>query len=189
MVAVLVRTTRGLTGREVARLARRGSQRGVLSALERLVDHGLVAREEAGPSFLYTLNRDHLAVPAVEALAGMRATLWARLRTLVDAWDPAAMHVSVFGSAARAEGDTVSDIDILIVRPDAVDPEDPRWRAQVADLAEQVRLWTGNHAGIAEVAAGDLPRLAQQQPVLAENLRADSIALLGPPISELVDRQ
>lgn len=116
-------------------MARRGSQRGVLSALERLVDHGLVVREEAGSSFQYTLNRDHLAV----------------------------------------------------VRADGLDPEDPRWRVQIADLAEQVRLWTGNHAGIAEVGASDLPHLAQRQPVLMENLRADAVTLLGPTVSELVE--
>lgn len=189
VLAVLVKTTRGLTGREVARLVRRGSQRGVLAALERLVNHGLVAREEAGPSFQYTLNREHLAAPAVEALAGMRAALWARLRSLVAAWSPAATHASVFGSAARAEGDTTSDIDILIVRPEGLDPEDPRWRTQIADLAEQVRLWTGNHAGISEVGAGDLSRLTQQQPALAENLRADAVTLLGPAVAELVEGQ
>jgi len=189
VLAVLVKTTRGLTGRDVARLVRRGSQRGVLSALERLVDHGLVAREEAGPSFQFTLNRDHLAASAVEALAGMRAALWTRLRSAVDMWDPAATHVSVFGSAARAEGDTTSDIDILVVRPDGLDPEDPRWRTQIADLAEEVRLWTGNHAGIAEVGVGDLSRLTQQQPALAKNLRAEAVTLLGPTVSELMEGQ
>jgi hypothetical protein len=92
----------------------------------------------------------------------------------------------VFGSAARAEGDTTSDIDLLVVRPDGLDPEDPRWRTQIADLAEQVRLLTGNHAGIAEVSAEDLLHMSQQQPALAENLRTDAVTLLGPAVSKLV---
>jgi len=40
---VLAHTTRPLTGREIARLARRGSERGVRLVLHRLVDHGLVS--------------------------------------------------------------------------------------------------------------------------------------------------
>ena len=184
---VLARTTRGLSGREVARLSPRGSQRGVLAALERLVDQGLVTRAEAGASFQYTLNREHLAAPAVEVITGMRATLWERLRGAVEEWDLPAVHVSVFGSAARGEGDVASDIDLLVVRSDVRDPEDARWQAQLAELADRVRSWTGNHAGIAELAVADLPRLADEQPTLADNLRADSITLTGPAVTELMD--
>jgi hypothetical protein len=184
---VLARTTRGLTGREVARLARRGSQRGVLSALERLVEQGLVERAETGAGFQYTLNREHLAAPAVEALVGIRSAFWERLRRAVADWDQPATHVSVFGSAARGEGDAASDIDILVVRPEGLSSEDSPWRAQVAEIAERVRLWTGNHAGIAEIGERDLPGLARERPALADNLRADAVTIAGLDISELLE--
>lgn len=187
VLVVLARTTRGLTGREVARLARRGSQRGVLSALERLVEQGLVERAETGAGFQYTLNREHLAAPAVEALVGIRSAFWERLRGEVADWDPPATHVSVFGSAARGEGDAASDIDILVVRPEGLSSEDSRWRAQVAEIAERVRLWTGNHAGIAEIGESDLPGLARERPALADNLRADAVTITGPNVSELLE--
>lgn len=185
-LAVLAKTTRGLTGREVARLARRGSQRGVLSALERLVEQGLVARIETGSGFQYTLNRDHLAAPAVETLTGMRSALWERLKFAVADWDPPATHISVFGSAARGEGDVASDIDILVVRPDGLSSEDSSWQAQIAELAQRVRLWTGNHAGIAEIGESDLSGLAQERPALADNLRVDAVIITGPGVSELL---
>ena len=72
---VLRRTTRPLTGREVARLARKGSEAGVRKALARLTRHGLVHVEEAGRASMHTLNREHLAVPALEVLATMRNEL------------------------------------------------------------------------------------------------------------------
>lgn len=187
VLAVLAKTTGGLSGREVARLAPRGSQRGTLSALERLVDQGLVTQEDAGASFRYTLNREHLAAPAVEALTSMRAMLWDRLRAALGAWDPPVAHASVFGSAARGDGDTAGDIDLLLVRADELDPEDSVWREQVAQLGDSVWRWTGNHTGIAELSIADLPALARERPELADNLRSDAITLAGPPVAALLE--
>ena len=187
VLAVLARTIGGLTGREVARLAARGSQRGILSALDRLVDQGVVARTEAGSSFQYTLNRDHVAAPAVEALTSVRSALWDRLQAALAVWDPPVVHASVFGSAARGDGDATSDVDVLLVHSDALDPEDADWREQVAELADQVLRWTGNSASIAELAVGDLPALASQRPELAENLRTDAIVMTGPAVTTLLE--
>jgi hypothetical protein len=58
---VLAHTARPLTGREIVRLARRGSERGVRLVLHRLVDHELVSAQEAGAATLYVLNREHVA--------------------------------------------------------------------------------------------------------------------------------
>jgi hypothetical protein len=187
VLAVLARTTGGLSGRETARLAPRGSQRGILSALERLVDQGVVIRADVGSSFQYSLNREHLAAPAVEVLASMRTVLWERLRTVIAAWDPPVVHASVFGSAARGDGDAAGDIDLLLVLTDDLDTEDPVWREQVAQLGDQVLRWTGNHAGIAELAISGLPVLATERPELADNLRSDAITLAGPSVATLLE--
>ncbi|MBA3433142.1 MAG: hypothetical protein H0U08_03510, partial [Actinobacteria bacterium] len=81
VVLVLRGTTRQLTGREVARLVRTGSQPAVNASLRRLAEEGLVHSEEAGNAYLYTFNREHLAAPALEQLAGIRSELERRLRT------------------------------------------------------------------------------------------------------------
>jgi predicted nucleotidyltransferase len=117
----------------------------------------------------------------------MRLALWDRLRAKVADWAVPPVQISVFGSAARGDGELASDIDLLVVRPDALDPEDGRWRAQVAELADRVEAWTGNHASVAEVAAGAMPRLQRDRPALARNLRADAIALAGPDVAALLE--
>lgn len=188
VLAVLAGTTRPLTGREVARLARRGSPRGVLTALDRLVEQGLVARAEAGRAMLYTLNRDHVAAPAAVALAQLRSEVVERARREVAAWQIAAQHASVFGSFARGDGDVGSDIDLFVVRPAGVSADDADWREQLDRLAERVRAWTGNHASIAEVASDDLARLREDRPLIVDELSADAIALAGPEALQLFER-
>jgi DNA-binding transcriptional ArsR family regulator len=179
VLIVLAGTTRPLTGREIARLLGRPSHSGVLDALGRLVEHGLVDREEAGRAFLFTLNREHLAAPAVDLLAHLRSELFTRLRDTIASWDVAPVHASVFGSMARGEGDTSSDIDIFLVRPNKVEGEDPRWVGQVDLLARQVQRWTGNRAGISEVSKGALVRLRKEESPILTELRADAITIAG----------
>jgi predicted nucleotidyltransferase len=186
VLAVLAGTTRPLTGREVARLTGRASHRGVADVLARLVEHGLVDRQEAGRALLFTLNREHLAAPAVEILTGMRADLLRRIGDLVAAWRPEPLHVSIFGSAARGEGDTQSDIDIFVVRPDAVSDDDPRWREQLDELAQSIERWTGNRASIAEAAEREIGRLIQDDRPIVASLRADAIGIKGEDIRALL---
>jgi predicted nucleotidyltransferase len=185
VLSALANTTRPLTGREVARLVGRESHEGVREALNRLTEHGLVDRQEAGRALLFTLNRDHLAAPAVAILADMRSELIRRLRRLIESWDIAPIYASMFGSAARADGNTESDIDLFIVRPNDVDDNDMIWRQQLDDLADSVRHWTGNHAGIAEVAELEIPRLRADEPPVVRDLRDESVLLAGPDISTL----
>ncbi|MGN6274528.1 MAG: nucleotidyltransferase domain-containing protein [Solirubrobacterales bacterium] len=154
--------------------------------MNRLVEHGLVDREEAGRAFLFTLNREHLAAPAVDLLAHMRSELFDRLSRAVGSWEIAAVHVSLFGSFARGEGDTGSDIDLFVVRPRKVDREDPRWREQLDLLARQVQRWTGNRAGIVEVGEEDLPRLRKEEPPILAELRKDAIAVAGSEAAALL---
>ena len=181
----LAGSTAKRTGRELARLSGR-SATGVQHALDRLVEEGLVHREEAGPSFLYLLNRDHLLAPAVEVMSGARWELVRRLRELVGAWSLRSFHVSLFGSAARGDGNAASDIDVLVVRPKAIDADDQDWRQQLDDLAERVWAWTGNHAGIVELPETDVPQLLEDRPPVMEEIAEHGIDLAGAPIRELM---
>lgn len=186
VLTVLAGTTRPLTGREVARLAGRSGHSGVLLVLNRLTEHGLVDRMEAGRALLYTLNRDHLVAPAVELLAGLRVELRGRIVQALTDWAIAPRHASMFGSAARGDGDTDSDVDLFIIRPESVSAEDEQWLAQIDRLATDIRRWTGNHAGIADVSELELLDLDRAKRPILDELRLDAITLAGPAIDELL---
>jgi Nucleotidyltransferase domain len=186
VLRVLAGTTRGLTGREVARLTGRNSHSGVLDVLNRLTEHGLVERVELNRAFLFALNREHLAAPVVEALSGLRAELFDRIGHALDTWRIAPVHVSLFGSTARGDGDTRSDIDLFVVRAAVIAQEDPRWRAQLDGLASSVERWTGNHTAILEASETELTRLTEDERPIVSQLRADAIVLRGLDASSLL---
>jgi predicted nucleotidyltransferase len=178
----LSRTTAALTGREVAALAQRGSQSAIAVALDRLVRQGLVLRETVGRAYLHTLNREHVAAPIVELLAGIRGELLRRLREEIASWTIQPIHASFFGSAARGDGDLDSDIDLLIVHPEETDLENEDWWRQIDRLAEAVRAWTGNPAGIVQVSPSGFAALRTDPPEIVADLRRDGIDLAGVPL-------
>ena len=187
VLVALAGSTKPRSGRELARRAGR-SNTGVQHVLDRLVDHGLVDRGEVGRTYLYSLNREHLLAPVVEQMADAPTELIRRLRDVIGDWKTPAVHASLFGSAARGDGDARSDIDLLIVRAADVDPDDAVWRGQVDALADLVRRWTGNHAGIAEVSEGELPRLREDRPPVVERVREDAVDLAGESTRKLLAR-
>ncbi len=175
-----------MTGREVARLLGRASHGGVQKVLRRLVEHGVVDQSEAGSALLYSLNREHLAAPAVRVLADMRRELLVRLREAIGRWRIQPVHASLFGSAARADGDTRSDIDVFLVRPIGVEEDNAVWREQVDSLCAQIGRWTGNRTGISEVSAAGLDVLLGADPPILATLRGEAIALAGVALPSLV---
>ncbi|HEX5982746.1 MAG TPA: nucleotidyltransferase domain-containing protein [Solirubrobacterales bacterium] len=187
VLAVLAESTKPRTGRELARLAER-SQGATQQVLNRLVIHGLVLQREAGRARVYELNREHLAARPIAELANLRSLLFSGLRQSVLFWLIPPVHVSVFGSTARGEGDIDSDVDIFLVRPGGVDEDDEKWRAQVDAFADEIFKMTGNHAGIAEVGEKELSRLRRDQPAILDSLRSDAIGIAGTPLPNLLRR-
>lgn len=184
VLVALAGSTTPHSGRELARLAGR-SNTGVRHVLDHLVDQGLVERADAGRAFLYTLNRDHLLAPAVAVMSGARAELVRRLREAIGAWGTPPVHASLFGSAARGDGDSASDIDVFLVRPAEVGA-DGEWRRQVEDLADSIHRWTGNQAGIVEIPEEGIPMLLRQGPPVIEEVNSDAVDLAGQPARRLL---
>lgn len=187
VLRVLAGTTRGLTGREVALLTGRSSHSGVLDVLHKLTEHGLVTRVELNRAFLFALNRDHIAAPAVELLANLRVELFDRIRRAIGDWGIVPVYAAVFGSTARADGDVDSDVDVLMVRPDSIEEDEPCWQAQVEDLRRKIEGWSGNCAGIVEVTEARLAHLRdEERPIIAE-LRSDAIVVGGSDLTALLE--
>jgi predicted nucleotidyltransferase len=186
VLMVLAGTTRPLTGREVSRLVRRGSWSGVRRVLHRLVDQGLVIAQEATPSLLYSLNRDHVATPAVIALAQLRTEFFDRIRAEISQWRISPVSAAIFGSAARGDGSTESDIDVFLVRADEVDEDDSEWRGQVAELSAAISRWSGNPASVIEVSAAEAGGLSERQATIAEELLHDAVNVSGRSIADVL---
>lgn len=186
VLMVLAGTTRPVTGREVSRLVRRGSWSGVRRVLHRLVEQGTVTAQEATPSLLYVLNRDHVATQAVLALARIRTEFFDRIRNHIRQWGIVPVSAAIFGSAARGDGNTDSDVDVFIVRPDAVDEDDAEWRRQVAELSAAISRWSGNPASVIEVSAAEAVRLSERQATIAEELLRDGVNVAGGSLGSVL---
>ena len=185
VLAVLARVGEEQTPGEVHRRCRRGSEPGVRRTLARLVTQGIVLARPAGNAVLYSLNREHLAAALVVGLVDLRVALWARLRECLAAWEVPAVHVSAFGSAARGDGDERSDIDLLVVRPQGLGAHESGWEAQIDDLRQRVRAWTGNRAQIVELDRDELRRATARGERLVGEVRRDGIGLVGAPFADL----
>ncbi len=158
----------------------------VAKALDRLVGQGLVLRQDAPPASLYTLNRQHVAAPTVETMASIRTELLDRLRQTFSSWSTPPVHASMFGSAARQDGDIDSDIDIFLLRPTGVSDEDATWSEQLHEIGDSIRAWTGNRASIIDFTEQDVRQMQDEsRPVLAD-LHRDGIDLAGVPLRDLL---
>ncbi len=129
------------------------------SLLADLAEAGVVRRERHPPIHLYALNDLHVAHGAVLELAGLRDEL-RRVRAYLEAWDSDAPAATwLFGSAARGEGSVRSDVDVLVLRPETLDEDNPVWVAPVADLSSFISLLSGNSCEILELPEEELGHL------------------------------
>jgi predicted nucleotidyltransferase len=208
VLAVLAGAGKPMTVGEVATLTPRGSEVGVRKSLGRLVDQGIVRATEMGRNRVHELNRDHVAAPIAEALAGLRLVLWKRFRSALGAWDPKPVYGCVFGSAARGDGGADSDIDLLLVRAPVAGETDPgrasaglaemtagrasefmasqltarqaaEWDRQVKHLYELVPAWTGNPLQVVEMSAFEWADHRRRRTGLFTEINSDGIQVAG----------
>jgi len=190
VLAVLAHTEKPLTGRTVASLTQpHASLRTVQVTLDDLVLNGVVLREHVGRAHLYTLNRNHLAAPAILALANLRHELLDRIRNEVSTWVVESDATWMFGSAARGDADADSDIDLLIVRPDSVDDGNQTWLQQVAQISEHVHDWTGNSCEVLELSVTELNAASERDDRLVADLRRDAVHVTGRTPRETLRRK
>jgi DNA-binding transcriptional ArsR family regulator len=179
VIRVLAGTDGPLGVREVARLAGVSANR-ASQVLSELADHGVVLVDERGAGRLCRLNRAHLAAEPLLALAGLRARLVEFLRSEVATWSHRPVHVSLFGSAARGDGTTGSDLDLLVVRPDSrSEAEDERWDDQLFASGQRIFSATGNRAAWLVTNPSDLRRAVKTGEAIVGEWRRDGIHLGG----------
>lgn len=175
VLTVLAGAKDEFSGRRLHGLVGHGSEAGIRKAAERLVNQGIVLRSQAGQAKLYRLNRQHVCAEGIEQIAAARSNLLTRLRADFRTWQVQPRAAALFGSAARGEASPGSDIDVLVIRPAAVEEDSATWRRQLNRLERSATAWTGNDARLVELGEGELP----QARALLEEALGDGIELAG----------
>ncbi len=168
VLAVLLRTGAPLTGRRVhALVADRHSLGAVQQALRDLDRLGLITTEVIGRAGVHRINEDHAAIASLRALASPIEMLTRVVEETVRGVEA----VIVFGSVARGDAHADSDVDLVVIAPEAWDGR--------AKLQEQVHERLGNDCDVLHL-TGDHFKVApeEREPVVSEILR-DGIALVG----------
>lgn len=182
VLRVLANTTRPLSGRQIAKLSEQGSVGGVHKVLARLVDQGIVTADAHPSATLYGLNREHLAAGPVMELAGLALKFLEQLEGLIGSWQVQPRHALLFGSAARGDGTSRSDVDLLLVHAEDLAFDPSQWGQQVDEVASTVRRWTGNEAGILDIGVGDLKQMIHNKEPILESWSRDGALLAGEPL-------
>jgi hypothetical protein len=163
-----------------------------------------------GRNLVHELNREHIAAPAAQALAGLRAELWKRMRETLAGWTVKPVYASVFGSAARRDGGPESDIDLLLIHPNLPGDKRPpkrekgfwelvnevalgmasqapsalsgdQWHGQVDQLRVKVQRWTGNALQVVDVSVWQWAEMRRTDPALFEQIARDGVTVAGQP--------
>ncbi len=187
LLAALARVDTELPVSTLARVAGVGRTRasGLVAELSSL---GLVDRREIGRTTMVRLARDNAAGQLVDRLGQLQSVVVDQLRLMATELDPAPLSLLVFGSFARGEATSDSDIDVLAVRPTDVDSD--RWADAVATFATKARRLTGNPVQVLDYDLDELRRRAGPRAKTGrafwEALRRDSLVLAGTSVGELL---
>lgn len=188
----LYRVTGSQSAGEVHRRGGKGSPSGIRFALERLADQGLVTSRGIGNIRAYELNTAHLTYLAVQAVLDAYRPyelLRERIRDLVvEHFGDDARSVAIFGSVARREAGTSSDVDLLVVTaPGGRDDEDDEVEL-VSVLHHEVERWTGNQVQIVEVTREQLVTTLRAGDPFAASLRLEVDTVVGQDIRSFLNQ-
>jgi predicted nucleotidyltransferase len=185
---VLAETYEPVTENQLERLAGR-SYAQVSAVAGRLVEDGMVLKEQHGRTYSYRLNRDHVLALGLFDILSAPSRIEDKIWDSDEEWDPPPETVALFGPIACREAAPDSDIDVLVIRPDRVRYDDPAWRAQVGDLENMVEERTGNRVHLVEFDQSELVEAVRTKQPLIESLRLDVRTLFGEEIRARLGRQ
>jgi len=169
-----------LTVSEVASASTRGSEIGIRKAIGRLVHQGIVAATQIGNTRVYALNREHVAAHIATELAQLRSETWRRITGEIEGWNVRPLYASVFGSAARGDGDSESGLGMLVeafTTNVMTDAQMDTWDSNVDRLHDLVRHWTGNPFQAITLTAAEWSEHRRAKSAIYKNVVRDEIRL------------
>lgn len=184
ILATLARTTQELSLSTLAELSG-VSLAHVARIVPRLVELGVVERHDVPPAVLVKLVPEHLASRAILMLADLRHAFLQELRESARRLDPAPVNVTLFGSFARGEDDTKSDVDVIVVRPSSVDEDDPTWAESIARWETHVRHISGDAVNRIEISEDEAAKAIRSRRSLWQAIRREGVVLVGVAIADI----
>lgn len=179
VLRVVARVDVPLSGRRIHQLTGNASLRTTQNELNHLTAVGLLHRQRVGPAYTYILNRKHALWPAIEMILSTPRNLTDELSSLArETLRPYATRVDLYGSLARGEAGTESDVDVVIIW----DPETARGPRDDARFAftQAVERFTGNETQVLALEPTELEALRAQDDPLWLSIARDSVPLLRP---------
>ena len=184
VLAVLAETTAELNLRTIAQLAG-VSQAQASRVLPGLVALGVVERREVPPASLFRLVPEHVASSALLALARSTDTVFDEIGRIAASLPYPPVSVIVFGSFARREAGTDSDIDVAVVRPADIDEDDESWATSLERFRSHVRRLTGNPVEVLEVSTDEAAAKVAGSSHLWAEIRRDGRVVYGLDLEKL----
>ncbi|MBU6244121.1 MAG: nucleotidyltransferase domain-containing protein [Actinomycetales bacterium] len=187
VLTALVRSPRPLSLRELARRAGSsspGSVKRVLTSLmeEGLVRYGLVSK---GSTF-FEVNHEHLLVKHLVDIDHGKDTVIDEVRAHVATWPRDPRAVVLFGSVARGEDTSASDVDVLVVWQSEQAPSDD-WDADTLKLIETIYNQTGNSLNLLVFTASEWEAAVERREPVVGDVARDGVCLVGSAVRTLVN--
>lgn len=178
ILGVLAETTDQLNLTTIAQLAG-VSQAQASRVLPELVHLGVVDRVEAPPSSLFRLVDENLVGRLVRFMTELRHIALREVGECASRQKLPPELVIVFGSFARGEADADSDLDVVIVRPTAIDDSDSVWATSIVTLQQDLSRVLGNAVNVLEVGAHELGRRLKSRSEFWQSVRKEGIVVYG----------
>jgi predicted nucleotidyltransferase len=182
------------TAGEIHRRAKAGSLSGIRLSLERLAAQGIVIPQAVGNVIGYRVNEEHVVYPAIKAALENYhpyELLRERLRQTLEEVFPVSPlspgpSLAIYGSVARREATAESDVDLLLVLPDAVAPTSQMVENLTAELHGRVLRWTGNRAHVYLIARTQLGDAYKGEDPITRSWAQDADTVAGPDVRKLM---
>lgn len=154
-------------------------------SLDRFVRAGLVRRIRIGSAFAYELNREHVYWIGLESLLGSRQRIDDAIRSIASR-QSGATTIALFGSYARNEATSESDLDVVVVFEDDVAAA-TRERC-LDDLLHLDRL-IGNPIQVVPVSVSVLAAMVDENDPLVGSWLSDARTISGPDLKGRIRRR
>ncbi|MEO7803728.1 MAG: helix-turn-helix domain-containing protein [Actinomycetota bacterium] len=184
LLSVLTRAGSPLSLRTLADLAN-VSPAQVSRLLPSLIELGIVEKSEVPPSILLRLVPQNLVSKSLLELLEMKDTLIAALKERTKAIGPPPINLTLFGSIVRGQVTAGSDIDVLVIRPSAVDDENSAWWISLGDWVDEARTLSGNRINLLEVAEEEVRTLMRSNRPPWNSISEEGIMLAGKPLNQI----